>query len=159
MAKKTNRPIIFPLSNPTSHSEAEPADLIAWTGGRALVATGSPFAPVTYNGKTIEIAQCNNVFIFPAVGLGVVGSRARRVTDKMMLAAAKTLGNHSPALQDPTGSLLPRVNSIRDVALDIAYGVGAKAQEEGLAPASEPDALRKKLGEIQWFPEYVPYEK
>jgi malate dehydrogenase (oxaloacetate-decarboxylating) len=158
MAKKTNRPIIFPLSNPTSHSEAEPADLIAWTEGRALVATGSPFAPVTYNGKTMEIAQCNNVFIFPAVGLGVVGSRARRVTDKMMLAAAKTLGNHSPALQDPTGSLLPRVNSIRDVALDIAYGVGAKAQEEGLAPASEPDPLRKKLAESQWFPEYVPYE-
>jgi malate dehydrogenase (oxaloacetate-decarboxylating) len=158
MAKKTNRPIIFPLSNPTSHSEAEPADLIAWTEGRALVAAGSPFAPVTYNGKTMEIAQCNNVFIFPAVGLGVVGSRARRVTDKMMLAAAKTLGNHSPALQDPTGSLLPRVNSIRDVALDIAYGVGAKAQEEGLAPASEPDPLRKKLAESQWFPEYVPYE-
>jgi malate dehydrogenase (oxaloacetate-decarboxylating) len=158
MAKKTNRPIIFPLSNPTSHSEAEPADLIAWTEGRALVATGSPFAPVTYHGKTMEIAQCNNVFIFPAVGLGVVGSRARRVTDKMMLAAAKTLGNHSPALQDPIGSLLPRVNSIRDVALDIAYGVGAKAQEEGLAPASEPDALRKKLAESQWFPEYVPYE-
>jgi malate dehydrogenase (oxaloacetate-decarboxylating) len=158
MAKKTNRPIIFPLSNPTSHSEAEPADLIAWTEGRALVATGSPFAPVTHNGKTMEIAQCNNVFIFPAVGLGVVGSRARRVTDKMMLAAAKTLGNHSPALQDPIGSLLPRVNSIRDVALDIAYGVGAKAQEEGLAPASEPDALRKKLTESQWFPEYVPYE-
>jgi Malic enzyme, NAD binding domain/GAF domain len=113
MAKKADRPIIFPLSNPTSHSEAEPPDLIAWTEGRALVATGSPFAPVKYNGKTIEIAQSNNVFIFPAVGLGVVGSRARRVTDKMLLAAAKALGNHSPALQDPTGFLLPRVKTIR----------------------------------------------
>jgi malate dehydrogenase (oxaloacetate-decarboxylating) len=159
MAKKTERPIIFPLSNPTSHSEAEPADLIAWTEGRALVATGSPFAPVTYNGKTIEIAQCNNVFIFPAVGLGVVGSRAGRVTDRMMLAAAKTLGNHSPALQDPSGSLLPRVKTIRDVALDIANAVGAKAQEDGFAPASEPDALPKKLAESQWFPEYILYEK
>jgi malate dehydrogenase (oxaloacetate-decarboxylating) len=89
----------------------------------------------------------------------MVGSAARRVTDKMMLAAAKTLGSHSPALQDPTGSLLPRVNSIRDVALDIAYGVGTKAQEEGLAPTSEPDALRKKLAASQWFPEYAPYEK
>jgi len=159
MAKKTDRPIIFPLSNPTSHSEAEPSDLIAWTGGRALVATGSPFAPVKYDGKTIEIAQCNNVFIFPAVGLGVVGSRARRVTDKMLLAAAKTLGNHSPALQDPTGSLLPRVKTIREVAFDIAYSVGQKAQEGGLAPKSEPEALRKKLAASQWFPEYLPYEK
>jgi malate dehydrogenase (oxaloacetate-decarboxylating) len=128
MGRKTNRPIIFPLSNPTSHSEADPADLLAWTEGRALVATGSPFAPVTYNGKAIEIAQCNNVFIFPAVGLGVIGSGAHRVTDKMLLAAARALGDHSPALQDPTGSLLPRVNTIRDVALDIAYAVGAKAQ-------------------------------
>jgi malate dehydrogenase (oxaloacetate-decarboxylating) len=158
MAKKTERPIIFPLSNPTSHSEGEPADLIAWTEGRALVATGSPFASVTYNGKTIEIAQCNNVFIFPAVGLGVVGSGARRVTDKMLLAAAKTLGNHSPALQDPSGSLLPRIKAIRDVALDIAYAVGTRAQEEGLASASEPEALRKKLAETQWFPEYLEYE-
>jgi malate dehydrogenase (oxaloacetate-decarboxylating) len=158
MARKTGRPIIFPLSNPTSHSEAEPADLLAWTDGRALVATGSPFAPVTYNGKTIEIAQCNNVFIFPAVGLGVIGSHARRVTDKMMLAAARALGNHSPALQGPTGSLLPKVSTIREVALDIASAVGAQAQKEGLASASEPEAFRKKVTESQWFPEYMPYE-
>jgi len=154
MARKTERPIIFPLSNPTSHSEAEPADLLAWTEGRALVATGSPFAPVTYNGEVIQIAQCNNVFIFPAVGLGVIGSQARRVTDKMLLAAAKALGDHSPALKDPTGSLLPRVKAIREVALDIAYAVAAKAQEEGLAPVADPEELRKKLAESQWFPEY-----
>jgi malate dehydrogenase (oxaloacetate-decarboxylating) len=158
MARKTDRPIIFPLSNPTSHSEAEPADLLAWTEGRALVATGSPFAPVKYDGRTIEIAQCNNVFIFPAVGLGVVGSGARRVTDKMLLAAARALGDHSPALHDPAGSLLPRLNTIREVALDIACAVGAKAQEEGLAAASEPEALRKKVTESQWFPEYMGYE-
>jgi malate dehydrogenase (oxaloacetate-decarboxylating) len=158
MARKTERPIIFPLSNPTSHSEAEPADLLAWTEGRALVATGSPFAPVKYDGRTIEIAQCNNVFIFPAVGLGVVGSGARRVTDKMLLAAARALGNHSPALHDSAGSLLPRLNTIREVALDIAYAVGTKAQEEGSAPASEPLVLRKKLTESQWFPEYTKYE-
>ena len=158
MARKTERPIIFPLSNPTSHSEAEPADLLAWTEGRALVATGSPFAPVTYNGEVIQIAQCNNVFIFPAVGLGVTSSQARRVTDKMLLAAAKALGDHSPALKDPTGSLLPRVKAIREVALDIAYAVAAKAQEEGLAPAVDPEELRKKLAESQWFPEYSPYE-
>src|SRR6201998_1296915 len=158
MARKTERPIIFPLSTPTSHSEAEPADLLAWTKGRALVATGSPFAPVKYNGRTIEIAQCNNVFIFPAVGLGVVGSCVSRVTDKMLLAAARALGDHSPALHDSAGPLLPRLNTIREVALDIAYAVGAKAQEEGLAPACEPQALRKKLTESQWLPEYTKYE-
>ncbi|MGA8482604.1 MAG: NAD-dependent malic enzyme [Chthoniobacterales bacterium] len=158
MAGKTERPIIFPLSNPTSHSEAEPADLLAWTGGRALVATGSPFGPVKYNGKTIEIAQCNNVFIFPAVGLGVVASRSRRVTDQMLLAAARALGDHSPALQDRHGSLLPRVNSIRELALNIAYAVGARAQEEGLASAFDPEAFRKKVTESQWFPEYTPYD-
>ena len=158
MARKTERPIIFPLSNPTSHSEAEPADLLTWTEGRALVATGSPFAPVKYNGRTIEIAQCNNVFIFPAVGLGVVGSCASRVTDKMLLAAASALGDHSPALHDSAGSLLPRLNTIREVALDIAYAVGTKAQEEGLDPACEHQPLRKKLTESQWFPEYTKYE-
>ena len=159
MARKTERPIIFPLSNPTSHSEAEPADLLAWTEGRALVATGSPFGPVQNNGKAIEIAQCNNVFIFPAVGLGVIGSHASRVTDKMLLAGARALGDRSPALQDPTGSLLPKVSSIREVALDVAYAVAAKAEEEGLAPAFDPDALRKKLKESQWLPEYLSYEE
>jgi malate dehydrogenase (oxaloacetate-decarboxylating) len=158
MAKKTKRPIIFPLSNPTSHSEAEPADLIRWTDGQALVATGSPFAPVRYNGKTIQIAQCNNVFIFPAVGLGVVGSSARRVTDKMLLAAAKTLGDQSPALQDPGNPLLPNVANLREVALEIAYAVAQEAQSEGLAPADEPEALRQKLADSHWFPQYVEYE-
>ena len=158
MAKKVERPIIFPLSNPTSNSEAEPADLLAWTEGRALVATGSPFAPVKYNGRTIEIAQCNNVFIFPAVGLGIIASRANRVTDKMMLAAAKTLGDHSPALKDPTAPLLPRVNTIREVAFNIACAVGAKAQEEGLAPASAPEELRENVADSQWLPDYAEYE-
>jgi malate dehydrogenase (oxaloacetate-decarboxylating) len=158
MAKKTERPIIFPLSNPTSRSEAQPADLIAWTDGKALVATGSPFEPVQYNGKTIDIAQCNNVFIFPAVGLGLIASKARRVTDKMLLAAARALGEQSPALSNPTASLLPNVNKIRRVACEIAYAVAAKAQEEGLAPALDSDVLRQTVVENQWVPEYAPYE-
>ncbi len=157
MARKTERPIIFPLSNPTSHSEAEPANLMAWTEGRALVATGSPFAPVKYGRKNIEIAQCNNVFIFPAVGLGLVVSQARRVTDKMMLAGAKALGDHSPALRDPAASLLPSVGDIRAIALEIAYAVALEAQKEGLAPACEPEALRREVVESQWTPEYLPY--
>jgi malate dehydrogenase (oxaloacetate-decarboxylating) len=158
MARKTKRPIIFPLSNPTSRSEAEPSDLMAWTEGRALVATGSPFAPVKYGGKSIEIAQCNNVFIFPAVGLGLLASQARRVTDKMMLAGAKALGDHSPALQDPAASLLPSVRTIREVALEIAYAVALEAQEEGLAPACEPEELRREVIQSQWTPEYLPYQ-
>ena len=157
MARKTERPIIFPLSNPTSRSEAEPSDILAWTEGRALVATGSPFAPVKYGGQSIEIAQCNNVFIFPAVGLGLFASQARRVTDKMILAGAKALGDHSPALRDPAASLLPRVRTIREVALEIAYAVALKAQEEGLAPACEPEALRRDVVESRWTPEYIPF--
>jgi malate dehydrogenase (oxaloacetate-decarboxylating) len=155
MARKTERPIIFPLSNPTSHSEAEPADLLAWTEGRALVATGSPFSPVKYGGRSIEVAQCNNVFIFPAVGLGLVASKARRVTDQMMLAAAKALGEQSPALRDPSASLLPNVGTIRAVALEVAYGVARKAREEGLAAERKPEALRQTLVESQWNPEYL----
>jgi malate dehydrogenase (oxaloacetate-decarboxylating) len=154
MAKKTERPIIFPLSNPTSRSEAEPSDLLSWTDGRALVATGSPFAPVQYGGKSFEIAQCNNVFIFPAVGLGLFVSKARRVTDKMMLAGARALGGESPALRDPAASLLPSVKTIRQVALKIAHGVALKAQQEGWAPAQEPAALMNALAESQWSPEY-----
>jgi len=155
MARKTKRPIIFPLSNPTSHSEAEPADLLAWTEGRALVATGSPFLPVKYGGRSIAVAQCNNVFIFPAVGLGLVASKARRVTDQMMLAAAKALGEQSPALRDPSASLLPNVGTIRAVALEVAYGVARKAQEEGLTAERKPEALRQTLVESQWNPEYL----
>jgi malate dehydrogenase (oxaloacetate-decarboxylating) len=158
MARKTERPIIFPLSNPTSRSEAEPSDLLAWTDGRGLVATGSPFEPVKYGGKSIEIAQCNNVFIFPAVGLGLLASQSRRVTDKMMLAGAKALGDHSPAIRDPAASLLPSVRTIREVALEIAYAIARKAQEEGLAPTCEPKALRQEVIESQWIPEYIPYQ-
>jgi len=157
MGRKTERPIIFPLSNPTSRSEAEPSDLLPWTEGRALIATGSPFAPVKYGGKSIEIAQCNNVFIFPAVGLGLLASQARRVTDKMLLAGARALGEQSPALKDPAASLLPSVGTIREVALEVAYSVALKAQEQGLASACEPEALRRKVAESQWTPQYLPY--
>ena len=158
MARKTERPIIFPLSNPTSHSEADPADLISWTEGRALIATGSPFRPVKYAGKEIDIAQCNNVYIFPAVGLGLVASQAQRVTDKMLLAAATALGEHSPAIKDPTASLLPGVENLRDIAREIAFAVGKAAQQEGLAPHVEEAEFRQVVTESQWTPEYTAYE-
>jgi malate dehydrogenase (oxaloacetate-decarboxylating) len=157
MAKKTERPIIFPLSNPTSRSEAEPADLIEWTEGRALVATGSPFAPVKYRGRSIDIAQCNNVFIFPAVGLGLLASKAHRVSDKMMMAAAKALGDQSPALKDPAASLLPNVRTLRDVAREVAYAVATQAHDEGLAPEFSQQKGRQAVAENQWTPEYLVY--
>lgn len=157
MARKVERPIIFPLSNPTSKSEAAPADLIRWTEGRALVATGSPFAPVSYGGRTFPIAQCNNVYIFPAVGLGVVAAQARRVTDAMMLAAARALAEQSPALGDPSASLLPRLNDLRQVAVPIATAVGAEAQRAGLAPTWSDGAFGEHVAATQWTPEYFDF--
>lgn len=156
MARKVDRPVIFPLSNPTSHSEANPEDLVRWTGGRVLVATGSPYPPVQYEGRVIPIAQCNNVFIFPAVGLGVVASGARRVTDGMMLAAARALGEHSPAWKAPSGSLLPALRDVREIARAIATAVGLEAQQAGVAPKTSPEALRDRVAATQWMPEYPP---
>jgi malate dehydrogenase (oxaloacetate-decarboxylating) len=134
MARKVARPIILPLSNPTSKCEAQPEDLIRWTEGKALVATGSPFAPVKYGETEISIAQCNNVYIFPAVGPGLVASGATRVTDSMLLAATYALAESSPALKDPTAPLLPVLTDIRKVAVEMAVAVGLAAQKEGLLP-------------------------
>jgi len=155
MARKVERPIIFPLSNPTSKSEATPEDLIRWSDGHALVATGSPFAPVSYNGREIPIAQCNNVYIFPAVGLGVVASSARRITDSMMLATARTLAGNSPALRDPFASLLPPLTDLRRVAADIALAVGIAAQKDGVAAHVTEDELRARVMATQWTPVYA----
>ena len=155
MARKVERPIIFPLSNPTTKSEATADDLIRWTEGRALVATGSPFAPVNYGGRTIPIAQCNNVYIFPAIGLGVVASDSRRVSDAMMLAAARALAENSPALEDPSASLLSPLNDIRRVAAEIALAIGLEAQKEGFAPKTTEEELRQRVIRNQWTPAYA----
>lgn len=159
MASKVGRPIILPLSNPTARSEARPEDLISWTDGRVLVATGSPFPPVYFGNRTFRIAQCNNVYVFPALGLGVLASRARRVTDGMILAAARTLGEHAPAAKDPEGPLLPVVHDLRSVAVEIALSVGLTAQQEGVAPASSPSELRERIVAMQWTPGYPRYTR
>ena len=158
MARKVERPIIFPLSNPTSRSEAKADDLIRWTDGRALVASGSPFAPVNYSGRKIPIAQCNNIYTFPAMGLGVVASGARRVTESMMLAAARTLAGNSPALKDASGSLLPPLTELRRVAAEIALAVGIEAQKDGVAPKLGEDELRRRVLKTQWSPAYATLE-
>ena len=154
MARKVERPIILPLSNPTSKSEATAEDLIHWTDGRALVASGSPFAPVNYKGRKITIAQCNNVHVFPAMGLGIIASGARRVTDAMMQAAARALAANSPALKDPSASLLSPLKDSRRVARDIAVAVGIQAQKDGVAPQLTEDELRRRVLETQWTPAY-----
>ena len=159
MARKVERPIIFPLSNPTSRSEANGEDLIHWTDGRALVASGSPFAPVTYVGRKIPIAQCNNIYIFPAMGLGLVASGARRVTEPMMLAAARALAANSPALKDPSASLLPPLTQLREVAASIAIAVGVEAQKNGVAPKINDDELRERVLKTQWTPAYPSFFK
>src|ERR1700733_1921828 len=164
MAGKVERPIIFPLSNPTEKSEARPEDLIRWTDGRALVATGSPYAPVQFGGKTISISQCNNVYIFPAVGLAVMASRlsgdgtgTRRVTDAMMIAAARALAEQSPALKDISAPLLPPLKNIRAVAVEIAFAVAMEAERSGKSDAAAKESLRARIVESQWAPEYPSY--
>lgn len=154
MARYVERPIIFPLSNPTSKSEAVPADLIAWTEGRALVATGSPFEPVTYGGRTFTIGQCNNVFIFPGVGLGVIAVGAKRVTDAMFIAAARALSAFSPARQDPTASLYPALTQVRDVSRAVALAVAAEAVRSGLAAPLSAEEQAARIDATMWTPVY-----
>lgn len=145
MARKTARPIIFPLSNPTSKSEADPQNLLKWTHGKAIIATGSPFA---------HVSQCNNVYIFPGVGLGVIISRAKKVTDRMFLAAANILAEHSPLLKNERGTLFPSFQILREVSCEIAIGVALVAQEEGVGKRFTLSQLKQKLKENVWFPDY-----
>jgi malate dehydrogenase (oxaloacetate-decarboxylating) len=154
MASRVERPIIFPLSNPTDKSEAKAADLVCWTDGRAIIATGSPFDPVKYGDRWIPIAQCNNVYIFPALGLGIVASGARRVTDSMILAAARALADNSPAEPGRESTLLPNLRDLRRVAREIAVAVGIEAQASGVAPKTSLEELRRRVIASQWSPAY-----
>jgi malate dehydrogenase (oxaloacetate-decarboxylating) len=154
MAGKTARPIIFPLSNPTSRAEARPAELDHWTDGRALIATGSPFAPLLRNGVERLVAQCNNVYIFPAMGLAVTAAEATRVTDEMMRVAAATLGDASPALADPDRPLLPTWTDVPDVAVRIAHAVAAQAVADGVAPKRTNEELAQRITQVRWIPDY-----
>ena len=154
MAGKTERPIIFPLSNPTSRAEAHPAELDHWTDGRALIATGSPFAPLHRNGVERAVAQCNNVYIFPAMGLAVTAAQATRVTDEMMRVAAATLGEASPALADPDQSLLPAWVDVPDVAVRIAHAVAVQAVADGVAPKRSGEELTERITQVRWLPVY-----
>lgn len=158
MAKHVARPVIFPLSNPTSKSEATPSDLINWTEGRALVATGSPYPAVVYGNRVIQIGQCNNSFVFPGVGLGVLASGARRVTDAMFVAAARVLSEFAPALHNLEGPLYPPLEKVRDISFKVALEVAREAQRSGLAEVRS-DQLEKTVRERMWQPHYVPLRR
>ena len=167
MASKVDRPIIFPLSNPSDRAEAAPKDLIRWTEGRALIATGTEFPPVSFNGKTFKIAQCNNFYIFPAIGLAAVASQAKRVTDRMMIAAASALGNFQGAKgnNDEDGDdadaelpLLPPIENMRDVAIHIAIKVALQAQQDGVAQEMSEQKISDQIQKKFWIPEYGNYK-
>jgi malate dehydrogenase (oxaloacetate-decarboxylating) len=158
MAGKVERPIIFPLSNPYNHAEAVPEDLIRWTDGRALVATGTEFPPVSLEGRTFKIAQCNNFYIFPAIGLAVIASEAKRVTDRMMVAAAEALGNISQDSANTGTELLPPIENMRDVAIQIAVRVGLQAQQDGVAQIMSEQELRERVQQRFWIPQYLGYK-
>lgn len=159
MAKHTERPVIFPLSNPTALTEATPDNLIRWTDGKALVGTGSPFPPVEIHGKTIHAAQTNNSYIFPGLALGILVSRAKHVSDGMIMASAKALAALSPTHQDKEASLLPPIADSRQVSLKVAEAVGKQAIAEGLAGVANTESFEVDLGQYIWEPVYLPYQR
>ncbi|HTF95815.1 MAG TPA: NAD-dependent malic enzyme [Cellvibrio sp.] len=153
------RPIILPLSNPTSQAEAQPSDLLRWTSGKAMIATGSPFPAVDMGDHEVEIAQCNNSYIFPGVGLGVITSRASRITDGMMMAASKALADASPIAQKPMGALLPPLETIRTVSKLIARAVIIQAISDGVALPIPEELIDIKINQNFWEPEYREYRR
>ncbi len=153
------RPIIFPLSNPSRHVEANPRDVLEWTRGEAIVATGSPFPPVELNGTNYPIPQCNNSYIFPGIGLGVLAAKAQRISNDMLLTASTTLAATSPLANTGKGELLPPLTEVQEVSRKIAFNVAKCAMDEGLALRISDDALYSKIDSIFWQAEYRPYKR
>jgi malate dehydrogenase (oxaloacetate-decarboxylating) len=156
MAEINDRPIIFPLSNPTSKSECTPEQAIQWSNGRAIVATGSPFAPVSYNGKRFRIGQCNNSFIFPGVGLGLTVSGARTATDGVFLDAAKSLAGQVTAQDLAECAVYPELKRIRDCSHSVACATVRRAVQEGHADKELIENLEETVRRAMWFPTYLP---
>jgi malate dehydrogenase (oxaloacetate-decarboxylating) len=159
MAKYSDRPIIFPLSNPTSRSEATAQDLMDWTNGRALIGTGSPFDPVNVAGKKVNITQTNNSYIFPGLALGILASKARHVTDAMVKAATEELIRQLPTQKNKEGSLLPPISDARALGLLVGMAVGIQAIKDGQARVSGEEELQREIRANTWEPVYIPYER
>ena len=159
MYQYCDRPIVMPLSNPTSRMEARPEDIIRWTEGQAIIATGSPCGVIEFNGRSIPVAQCNNVYVFPAIGLGAIASGATRVTEAMLMAASRALADASPLVRNGEGALLPEIGTICEVTRSIAFEVGKAAQQSGVAEKMSDDALSQSIKDNFWLPHYRPYKR
>ncbi|MCV2884383.1 NAD-dependent malic enzyme [Aestuariibacter sp. AA17] len=159
MKQNTTTPIIFPLSNPSRHVEARPEQVIEWTDGDVIIATGSPFKPVEFEGKVYPIAQCNNSYIFPGIGLGVIASRANLITDEMLMAASQALADASPLANTGQGELLPPLKDIASLSKKIAFAVGKMAEKQGLTLELPDDVLRDSIEKNFWTPDYRPYKR
>jgi malate dehydrogenase (oxaloacetate-decarboxylating) len=159
MAQNSEKPIIFPLSNPSRHVEARPEQVIEWTDGNVVIATGSPFQPVEYKGKVYPIIQCNNSYIFPGIGLGVIAAKARLISDEMLMAASNALADASPMVTDPNGELLPPLTEIGNLSRKIAFAVAKVAMGQGLALPIPDEVLEQRIESNFWKPEYRPYKR
>jgi malate dehydrogenase (oxaloacetate-decarboxylating) len=159
MKQHCSLPIVFPLSNPSRQVEATPSQVINWTEGQVIMATGSPFDPVEYQGKTFPIAQCNNSYIFPGIGLGVISANINRITDKMLQTASETLAAASPLANTGSGELLPPLTGIAELSKDIAFAIAKVAFDEKLALKITDDELRDKIDRNYWQAEYRQYRR
>ena len=157
MADRVRRPVIFPLSNPTDRAEATPENLIAWTEGRAVLGTGSPFPPVKRNGHDVRVDQTNNAYVYPGIGLGAIAVDARRISDAMFLAAARTIADRSPAKRDSSANLLPPLTALRSLSFEVAVAVARQAVAEGLTGTMSDDAVVAAVTAKMWEPVYADY--
>jgi malate dehydrogenase (oxaloacetate-decarboxylating) len=157
MASFSERPVVLSLSNPTAKSECTPEEVARATGGRGLMATGSPFDPFAFEGRTFESSQCNNLYVFPGVGLGALVGQASRVTQAMFLAASKSISGMVTAEQESRGLLLPEMKNIREVAFQVAFSVARVASEAGLGRRMAEEPLAQLIRWAQWTPQYYPY--
>jgi len=159
MADRVRRPVIFPLSNPTERAEATPQELFEWTEGRAVIGTGSPFPPIERNGRPFRVDQTNNAYVYPGIGLGAIAAGARRISDGMFLAAARTMADLSPAKHDPQANLLPPLVRSRELSFRVAMAVAKQAQADGLADATSDEQRAAAVRAKMWEPVYAAYQR
>ena len=159
LCANTEHPIVLPLSNPTSRVEATPQEVMNWSRGRAIIATGSPFAHTTFNGQSFEVSQCNNSYIFPGIGLGVLAARARGISDNMLMAASQALADISMEYEKAHGAILPPIKVIKEISKKIAYEVALQAVQDKLALPITAENLQRRLEANFWLPEYRNYRR